>query len=203
MDKLVSMLLAVALGVGGFVFYQKQSAWEQERQRLVDIQNVAIDASVLQSVSELTFSKVVVDFQDVLKREGVAPIPWKGVHHYKWAFEYNFGVNVPGDWTWNFVDHGNGVVSVDIPPLRQLNDYNVSIELIDRINPANGARTAAMNAEMRDIALEKVKLVEDRYLNNPTIVESTRRSMAAFLQDLFNSQQPENPVTKVQVNFKA
>lgn len=203
MDKIISIALAVALGLGGFYFFKVKNDLESQIETLRINDEISINSSVLAEVTQFTFSKIKTDFTYVHKKSGLTPLPWKGIYEYQWEFEYHFGIDVPQGWKWNFRDSSDGSVSIDVPPLTQLNDFNIKVNLIDRIEPANGPHSAEMKTETDAVALQRVKDVQAQYLRNPTVIETTRRSLESFFLNLLNERSEGSPVHKVTINFKA
>jgi hypothetical protein len=197
MDRIILVLVAIAMGVSTYFFYNKSTdlAGLLEEQKIIE--SVVINSSVLSEVKEFTFSKISTQFNYVHEKSGAL---WVGVYEYSWVFNYHFGFKIPESWDWKFKDHGNGEVSLSIPEVSQLNDYEINAQVIKRIKKANGKHSIEMQNEVNVIALEKVKAVEIQYLSNDTVIKSTKRSLEAYFLSLLNQVNPERATHKVTIN---
>jgi len=205
MDRIIAIGIAVLMGIAAYFFYNKNESLSNEINELKVIvkkqkeqEAIAINSSVLSEVTEFTFSKISTQFNYVHQKDGRG---WTGIYEYSWVFNYHFGFKIPERWDWGFIDNGNGEVSFSVPEVSQLNDYEINAKVEKRINKANGAHSVEMQKEVDVIAKEKVKSVEKQYLENDTVIKSTKRSLEAYFLALLNQVNPNKPVHKVNITI--
>ena len=205
MDRIVTILIAVLMGAAAYFFYDKNEALTEKINELEEVvkeqkeqEAIAINSSVLSEVTEFTFSKISTQFNYVHEKDGLG---WKGVYEYSWVFNYHFGFKIPERWDWGFIYNGNGEVSLSVPEVSQLNDYEINAKVVKRINKANGEHSVQMQKEVDVIAKEKVKTVEKQFLENDTVIKSTKRSLEAYFLALLNQVNPEKPIHKVNITI--
>lgn len=201
MDRIVSWIAVVVLAIASTVFYQKAANASKEVEKRVVIERATVDAGLLVNARELTFAKITDSFSKVMQAKGAL---WRADIEFAWNYDYNFGFAVPPNWDWKLKETQPGIVSIDVPPLRQLNTSDPSPSPRLTINQASGGHLTSMLRQAEADATEIVKAREKYYLENETIQETAKRGMAAFIMDVLNAKTPENklPIRKVNVNIR-
>lgn len=128
-------------------------------------------------------------------REGAG----RGIIEYHWHFTYMFGFEIPKGWDWK-ISRKDGVLSLSVPPLKQLNDVHFGVDSRREFNKASGKRKTRMENDIRDIGVKAIKdgareLLKDRY-----VVKMAKLSFARNIQDLINQANPKNLTHEVMLN---
>jgi hypothetical protein len=204
MDRIAAWLLAVTMGVGCFFLYR--SAGEaaekatQAEKKLSEALKTSVNAGLLVETRKMIFAEIDNQFSKVKQTSGFG---WRADIEFVWSYPYKFGFQIPHNWQWNLQEIEPGVITVDVPPLIQVVDADVAINIGTVINRANGAHLTQMLEEMKIEARAMVKEREKYYLDNATIRDTARLAFGAFLQDILNKNTPKDrmPIRKVIVNI--
>lgn len=205
MDRVISWLAVVILAIASTVFYQKAASASKEvktvKEDVVRRERTTVDAGLLVNARELTFAKITDSFSKVMQAKGKL---WRADIEFAWDYDYNFGFAVPQNWDWKLKETQPGIVSIDVPPLRQLNTSDPSPSPRLTINKASGDHLTEMLQQVKFDATNMVKTREKYYLENETIQQTAKRGMAAFVMDILNSKTPADklPIRKVNVNIR-
>lgn len=205
MDRIVAWVAVVVLAIASFFFYQKAgdaaSKAEEAKSKYDIMMKTKVDAGLLVKARQLTFAKIEDSFSKIAHDSGMG---WRADIEYVWVYPYNFGFDVPENWNWNLKEVEPGVVSLDVPPLKQLNFSPVAPKERTKINGANGTHLSKMIAKVTADAETMVKDREKYYLDNGTIQDTAKLGMAAFIMDILNANTPKDrlPIRKVIVNIR-
>jgi len=205
MDRIVAWVAVVVLALASFFFYQKAGNAADKADaataKLESILKTKVDAGLLVKARQLTFAKIEDSFSKIAQDSGPG---WRADVEFLWTYPYDFGFDVSENWNWNLKEVDSGVVSLDVPPLQQLNHSPVAPKQGVTINGANGIHLAKMIEKVTADAETMVKDREKYYLENATIQETAKLGMAAFIMDILNANTPKDrlPIRKVIVNIR-
>ncbi|UGQ45765.1 hypothetical protein [Massilia endophytica] len=213
MDRIVSWVAVVVLALVSFFLFQQASsakadaaAARKEVKTIVKevdrVRKTHVDAGLLSQAHKFTFAAIEDSFSKVAQDKGMT---WRADIEFKWNYKYEFGFDIPTDWRWNLKEVEPGVVSLDVPPLRQLNTSDVAVTQGVTINKASGTHLTDMTRQVQKDAEEIVRLRANYYLGNETIQKTAKAGLASFILNILNSNTPKDklPLHKVIVNVAA
>lgn len=207
MDRLILSLAAIALAVAAFFFWNKNEQLQKDIMAEIEKGRISIDSTLLSETTEITFMKVTNQFVYYMDKKGEdighgakKLARWKAL--YRWEYPFNFGVKIDEGWNWCIkIDEQEGIVTLNVPEIRQLNTSKASPTAEAIFNGGTKDTQVAAQQWMQELADSKVKRTADVYLKNDTVQNSVKRSLATFFQDIINdAHQNSNPVSKVIVN---
>lgn len=204
MDRLLLIVLTLALGVFSYAQWDKSNQLETELEDAAERAKINITSSMLSKATEFTFMKITNSFSYYMDRsfgEGLIKGRWKAL--YEWDYTFNFGFKILEGWQWCIdVNHEEGIVTLNAPKISQLNDSSAAPEAVEIFNAGNRDNTARANAKAKEIANKKMAEAEKAYLSNKTIQSSVKKSLGAFFQEILNdAHEYSNPIRKVNVNL--
>ena len=207
MDRIVLVLIAIALGIFSFSLWSKNTELERGITEEIEKGKIAISSTILSEATEFTFMKVTNQFVYYMDKRGSEigydakkSAHWKAL--YSWEYPFHFGFKVAQGWNWCIkVDEEEGIVTLNAPEIKQLNTSNASPNLDAIFNSGFKGTQVAAQKWMQDLANKKVRETANAYLSNKTVQNSVKKSLAAFFQEILNdAHKHSNPVTKVVVN---
>lgn len=198
MDRVVLVVVAIALSVFSYSLWDKNGKLQEDLAHEVEKGKISIDSSMLTKATEFTFMKVTNKFTYYMDEDDIGPLKgkWRAIYH--WDYPFNFGYKIKDQWKWCIhVDQDKGEVTLNAPKVVQLNASSASPVAEKIFNGGMKPTQTAAQQWMVDLANSKMKEVADAYLDNSTVKESVKNSLASFFQDILNDAQPGNPVRKV------
>lgn len=124
----------------------------------------------------------------------------RGIIEYRWHFTYMFGFDIPKGWDWK-ISRKDGVLSISVPPLKQLNPVHFGVDSRKEFNKASGARKVRMEEAIKKIGTKAIKEGARELLKDEHIAKMARLSFARNIQDLINQANPQNLTHNVILNI--
>lgn len=210
MDRIILGLAAIALAVLSFSLWDKNSRLQDDINEEIEKGKISISSTMLSETTEFTFMKVTNQFVYYMDKKGSEighgankSAHWKAL--YKWEYPFHFGFKVDEGWDWCIkVDEQEGIVTLNAPEIKQLNTSNASPEIEAIFNSGIKSTQVAAQKWMQELANKKMKSTANTYLSNQTVLNSVKKSLAAFFQEILNdAHKHTNPVSKVVINTVA
>ena len=203
MDRLVLALAAIALGILSYTLWHENGRLQEDISEEIEKNKISISSTILTEATEFTFMKVTNQFMYYMDAKPVkkSPAKWQAV--YQWDYTFNFGFEIDEGWNWCIkVDEQAGIVTLNAPAIKQLNQSSASPTPVKIINGGNRKTSQAAAKLIRDTANRKVRDAARVYLENRTVQSSVKKSLASFFQDILNdAHENSNPISKVVVNI--
>ncbi len=203
MDRIVLGVVAILLAVFSYSLWDKNNDLKDEVKRATEVAEISINSTMLSKATEFTFMKVKNQFTYHMDEEDIGPRKgdWEAI--YSWEYPFNFGYKIKSDWNWCIhIDQDKSIVSINAPKIEQLNKSDASPRVGKIFNGGVRATQVAAQEWMVDLANEKMKKTADAYLNNETVQDSVKRSLASFFRGILNdAREGERPINEVIINI--
>ena len=125
----------------------------------------------------------------------------RGIIEYRWHFNYMFGFDIPEGWDWE-ISRNEGVLSISVPPLKQLNPVHFGVDSRNEFNKASGKRKVRMEEAIKSIGTKAIEQGARNLLKDEYVVKMAKLSFAKNIQNLINQANPENLTHDVVLNIK-